>query len=192
MLTTSRTLLDRLRDRHDSQAWQLWLTVYEPWLRHCLERHRLQPADIDDLLQTVLVVVSRKLPAFVHSGQPGAFRSWLRRVLVQEVRYFLRGRSRQATETPTDWLDQLEDSHSELSRQWDREHDEQVVRRLLAAIQRDFEARTWEAFRLLVLEDRPTAEVARITGMTRNALYVAKSRVLERLREAAAGLVGPE
>jgi RNA polymerase sigma-70 factor (ECF subfamily) len=191
MLTTSRTLLDRLRDRHDSQAWQLWLTVYEPWLRHCLERHRLQPADIDDLLQTVLVVVSRKLPAFVHSGQPGAFRTWLRRVLVQEVRSYLRGRQRQATETATDWLDQLEDAGSELSRQWDREHDEQVVRRLLAAIQPDFEPRTWEAFRLLVLEDRPGAEVARITGMKLNALYVARSRVLKRLREAVAGLVGP-
>jgi RNA polymerase sigma-70 factor (ECF subfamily) len=192
MLTTSRTLLDRLRDRHDHRAWQLWLTVYEPWLRHCLERHRLQPADVEDLLQAVLVVVSRKLPAFVHSGQPGAFRTWLRRVLVQEVRNFLRGRQRQASPTPADWLEQLEDSSSELSRQWDREHDEQVVRRLLAAIQHDFEPRTWEAFRLLVLEDRPGAEVARITGMNLNALYVARSRVLKRLRESVAGLVGPE
>jgi RNA polymerase sigma-70 factor (ECF subfamily) len=190
VLTTSHTLLDRLRDRHDAQAWRLWLTVYEPWLRHCLERHRLQEADVEDLLQTVLVVVSQKLPAFVHSGQPGAFRAWLRRVLVHEVRNFLRGRQRQAAEVGTDWLDQLEDGASELSRQWDREHDEQVVRRLLAAIQGDFEPQTWEAFRLLVLEDRPAAEVARTTGMKVNALYVAKSRVLKRLRQELGGLVG--
>jgi RNA polymerase sigma-70 factor (ECF subfamily) len=190
MLTTSRTLLDRLRNRTDSQAWLLWLAVYEPWLRHCLERHRLQTVDVEDLLQTILVVVSQKLPAFVHSGQPGAFRAWLRRVLVNEVRNFLRARQRQAADAPPDWLDQLEDASSELSRQWDREHDQQVVRRLLATIQPDFEPQTWEAFRLLVLEDRPTTEVAQRTGMKPNALYVAKSRVLKRLRQELSGLVG--
>jgi RNA polymerase sigma-70 factor (ECF subfamily) len=189
MLTTSRTLLDRLRDRQDSQAWQLWLTVYEPWLRNWLERQRLQPADVDDLLQNILVVVSQKLPVFVHTGQPGSFRAWLRRILVNEVRYFLRGRQRQADGVPAAWLDLLEDDSSEMSRLWDAEHDQQLVRRLLAAIQPDFEPRTWEAFRLLVLEDRRTAEVAQLTGMKPNALYVAKSRVLKRLRQELAGLV---
>jgi RNA polymerase sigma-70 factor (ECF subfamily) len=189
MLTTSRTLLDRLRNRHDSQAWQLWLTVYEPWLRDWLRMHRLQPADVDDLLQNILVVVSQKLPTFVHSGQPGAFRAWLRRILVNEVRNFLRGRQRQTTDAATDWLDLLEDNSSELSRQWDSEHDQQVTRRLLAAIQPDFAEQTWEVFRLLVLEDRPAAEVAQSFGMTLNAVYVARSRVLKRLREAMRGLV---
>jgi RNA polymerase sigma-70 factor (ECF subfamily) len=95
MLTTSRTLLDRLKDRNDAQAWQLWLTVYEPWLRDWLGANRLQPADVDDLLQNILVVVSQKLSAFVHNSRPGAFRAWLRSILVHEVRYFLRGRQRQ-------------------------------------------------------------------------------------------------
>jgi RNA polymerase sigma-70 factor (ECF subfamily) len=190
MQTTSRTLLDRLKDRQDSRAWQLWLTVYEPWLRDWLGQHRLQSADIDDLLQNILVVVSQKLPAFVHNGQRGAFRAWLKGILVNEVRSFVRRRQRQSAEAPADWLDLLEDNTSELSRQWDTEHDQQLVRRLLAAIQPDFEPQTWEVFRLLVLEDRPTAEVAQRTGMKPNALYVAKSRVLKRLRQELGGLVG--
>jgi RNA polymerase sigma-70 factor (ECF subfamily) len=190
MITTSRSLLDRLRNPQDSQAWQLWLTVYEPWLRDWLRMHQLQPADIDDLLQNILVVVSQKLSAFVHNGQPGAFRTWLRRILVHEVRYFLRGRQRQAAETPSDWLDVLEDSSSEMSRQWDLEHDQQLVRRLLAAIQPDFEPQTWEVFRLLVLEDRTTAEVAQRTGMKPNAIYAVRWRVLKRLREELGGLMG--
>jgi RNA polymerase sigma-70 factor (ECF subfamily) len=190
MLTTSRTLLDRLRNQQDPHAWQCWLSVYEPWLRDWLGRHHFQPADTDDLLQNILVVVSRKLPAFVHNGQPGAFRAWLRRILVHEVRSFLRQRQRPAAGLPFDWLNRLEDPSSELSRQWDREHDQQVVRRLLAAIQPDFEESTWEVFRLLVLEDRPAAEVAQRTGLNRNAIYVAKSRVLKRLRQELGGLVG--
>ena len=190
MQTTSRTLLDRLKDRQDSQAWRLWLTVYEPWLRDWLGQHRLQSADIDDLLQNILVVVSQKLPAFVHNGQRGAFRAWLKGILVNEVRSFVRRRQRQSAEAPADWLDLLEDNTSELSRQWDREHDQQLARRLLAAIQPDFEPQTWEVFRLLVLEDRPTSEVAQRCGMKPNALYVAKSRVLKRLRQELGGLVG--
>jgi len=71
MLTTSRTLLDRLRNQQDPHAWRGWLSVYEPWLRDWLGRQHFQPADTDDLLQNILVVVSRKLPAFVHNGQRG-------------------------------------------------------------------------------------------------------------------------
>jgi RNA polymerase sigma-70 factor (ECF subfamily) len=190
MLTTSRTLLDRLKNRRDAQAWKLWLTIYEPWLRDRLTYHRLQPADVDDLLQNVLVVVSQKLPVFVHNGQRGAFRNWLRAIVVNEVRNFFRGRERLENDPPLDWLDGLEDPSSELSRQWDREHDQQVVRRLLAAIEPDFEPATWEAFRLLVLEDLPAAEVAQRTGMTPNALYVARCRILKRLRQELGGLVG--
>jgi RNA polymerase sigma-70 factor (ECF subfamily) len=192
MLTTSRTLLDRLRNQQDPHAWRVWLTVYEPWLRDWLGRHHFQPADTDDLLQNILVVVSRKLPAFVHNGRPGAFRTWLRSILVTEVRSFLRQRQRQreAVDPTADWLDRLEDPRSELSRQWDQEHDQQVVRRLLSIIQPDFEESTWEVFRLLVLEDLPAAEVALRTGRNRNAIYVAKSRVLERLRQELDGLVG--
>jgi RNA polymerase sigma-70 factor (ECF subfamily) len=188
MLTTSRTLLDRLRSQHDPHAWQRWLSVYEPLLRAWLGRHRFQPADIDDLVQNILVVVSRKLPAFAHNGQPGAFRAWLRGILVHEIRSFWR--QRQTAEPPSDWLDRLEDPSSELSRQWDLEHDQQLVRRLLAIVQSDFQRQTWEVFRLLVLEDRPAAEVAQRCGMSLNAVYVARSRVLARLRQEVAGLVG--
>ncbi len=188
MLTTSRTLLDRLRNQQDPHAWQGWLRVYEPWLRDWLGRHHFQLADTDDLLQNILVVICRKLPSFIHNGRPGAFRAWLRGILVLEVRSFLR---RRPEATPfSEWLDTLEDSSSEQSRQWDLEHDQQVVRRLLATIQSDFEESTWEVFQLLVLEDRPVAEVAQRTGMKRNAIYVAKSRVLKRLREEVDGLVG--
>lgn len=191
MSATSHSLLDRLKNRHDSQAWRQWLAVYEPWLRGWLRRHHLQPADSDDLLQNILVVVSEKLPDFVHNGRPGSFRAWLRTILINQARYFWRGQ-RQLPDQPANslaWLDLLADPSSELSRQWEIEHDRELVRRLLAVVQSEFRPQTWEVFRLLILEDRPAAEVARCCKMELNAVYVAKSRVLTRLRQELAGLL---
>jgi RNA polymerase sigma-70 factor (ECF subfamily) len=192
MIVTSRSLLERLQDRGDAWAWQRLLTAYEPWLRGWLSRAALQPADADDVLQDVLVVVSQKLPEFVHNGRAGAFRTWLRSILTNRVRHFLRTRqNRQALGTPqplNDWLDQLADPDSALSREWDAEHDRHVARRVLATIQGEFNAQTWEVFRLLVLEEVPAAEVARRLGITPNAVYVAKARVLARLRAELRGL----
>src|SRR5262249_15796594 len=137
MLTTSRTLLERLRDQHDAQAWHLWVSVYEPWLRGWLGRHRLQPADVDDVLQNVLVGVRQGLQTFTHDGRAGAFRAWLRGILARQVSLFFRKRQRQAEPAPA-WLDQLEDPASDLSRQWEQEHNRELVRRLLGVIQADF------------------------------------------------------
>src|SRR4051794_39305007 len=97
MLATSHSLLERLRDRGDVAAWQRLLTAYEPWLRGWLRRRHLQPADAEDLLQDVLLVVSQELPSFVHNGRAGAFRSWLRAILANRVRHFLRGRRNEQT-----------------------------------------------------------------------------------------------
>jgi RNA polymerase sigma-70 factor (ECF subfamily) len=192
MLATSRSLLERLRDRADGQAWRQLLSAYEPWLRGWLSRHPLQQADAEDVLQEILVVVSQKLPEFVHNGQTGAFRSWLRTILTYQVRYFLRGRRNQQALSPqpsADWLDQLEDADSALSRQWDHEHDRQIARRLLALVQPEFSPTTWQVFTMLVVEDRPAAEVARHFGVTANAVYIAKARVLSRVRAEARGLI---
>ncbi len=192
MPATSQSLLDRLQKQHDPQAWQRLLRVYEPWLRAWLSRHHLQPADGDDLVQNILTVVSQKLPAFVHNGQPGAFRAWLRTILVNQVRHFLRTqRHRQALagDALPHELEQIEDPQSDARQQWDLEHDQQLVRRVLESLRPDFHPRTWEVFRLLVLENLPAAEVAQRCKIQRNAVYVAKARVLARLRQELKGLM---
>jgi RNA polymerase sigma-70 factor (ECF subfamily) len=192
ILGTSQSLLERLHDRANYQAWQRLLTIYEPWLRGWLSRHDLQAADVEDVLQDILLVVSEKLPDFEHNGQPGAFRCWLRTILTNRVLHFLRGRRTRQAHAPqpaADWLDQLADPESDLSRQWDLEHDQQIVRRLLADIQMEFNPTNWQVFRMLVLEDRPVAEVAQHFNITPNAVYVAKARVLARLRAELCGLM---
>lgn len=193
MTNTPRSLLERLRDPGDRQAWQRLVTVYEPWLRGWLSHTPLQAADCDDVLQAVFAVVNDKRLEFVHNGRPGAFRTWLRSILNRQVRQFLRQERRwQGVTVPqvlTEWLEQMADPNSELSRRWDQEHDQQLVRRMLLSIQPEFNATTWQVFQMLVFEELPVQEVAQRLGITANAVYVAKARVMSRLREEVRGLV---
>jgi len=102
---------------------------------------------------------------------------------------FWRSRPDVGAADPEPILQQLEDPHSELSRRWDREHDQHVARQALDLIEQEFQATTWRAFRLLVLEDGRPEAVAAEVGLSVNAVFIAKSRVLRRLREEIAGFV---
>jgi RNA polymerase sigma-70 factor (ECF subfamily) len=193
MLDTSLSLLDRLGQGDDSAAWERLVELYTPLLHAWLERHGLQAADRDDLTQEALGVVVRELPAFRHNRRAGAFRRWLRTIVAHCLRRFWRARGyRPAVPGGSDfeeYLAQLEDPDSGLGGEWDREHDRHLLRRLLELVERDFQPSTRQAFRLLVLEQRPAAEVAAALGLSVNAVLIAKSRVLERLRQEGRGLI---
>jgi len=189
MIQTSHTLLQRLRQGVDDAAWERLVRLYTPLIRGWLRRHLPQPDDVDELTQQVFQVVVEKMPAFEHAGRAGSFRAWLRGICVNRVRMFWRERPPECGFDPEPVLQQLEDPHSDLSRQWDREHDEHVARALLEQIEGEFNPATWRAFQLLVLEERQPAEVAAEVGISLNAVFIAKSRVLSRLREESAGLV---
>ena len=79
----------------------------------------------------------------------------------------------------------LADPASELAREWDQEHDRHVFQKLLAVVQCDFSAATWEAFRRFALDGLPAAEVSSQLNLSVNAVIQAKSRVLKRLRAEA-------
>jgi RNA polymerase sigma-70 factor, ECF subfamily len=187
---TSASLLERLRDQRDAQAWQKLLLVYTPLMRAWLRAAPLQQADVDDLTQRVLEVLVRKLPQFVHNGRPGAFRAWLRSITVNVLREFRRA-GQPAGQVPgtAGLLEQLEDPDSGLSRWWEQEHNRHVVNGLLRLVERDFAPATWRAFRRVVFDELPAGAVAAELGLSVNAVLIAKSRVLARLRQEARGLV---
>jgi RNA polymerase sigma factor (sigma-70 family) len=193
MLPTSATLLERLRDCADDGAWKRLVAIYRPWLLGWIKRQGLTEADSDDLLQEIFLVVLRELPYFRHNQRAGAFRSWLRTIAVHRLRDALRGRRYRPIATGDqqvfDQLQQLEDPASELTTQWELEHDRHVVARLLALIEPDFQAVTFDAFRRVMLLGNTPAVVAREIGMSVNAVLLAKSRILARLRQEARGLI---
>lgn len=82
---TSLTLLNRLRQSTDTDAWNRLLELYAPLLAVWLRRFGVQASDADDLVQEVMLAAWTDLKSFEHSGRPGAFRSWLRTILVHRL-----------------------------------------------------------------------------------------------------------
>ncbi len=184
-----RSLLDRLADGNQSPGWAEFDRLYTPLLQFWLRPYLLQQADRDDVVQDVLIVVVAKLPEFKPVG-PGAFRAWLRAILAYRLKTSWRKKLRwHVTGGLDSLLIGLADPTSELARSWDQEHDRHVIGGLLAAVQPGFQPSTWQAFwRTAILEETPAA-VAADLRLTQNAVFIARSRVMRRLRQEAKGLV---
>lgn len=190
---TSLSLLARLRSSPESESWDRLVELYAPLLRAWLRRYDVQASDADDLMQEVLMAVSKDLNSFDHHGEPGAFRGWLKAILVNRLRNFWRARDRRPQPRGdvdlNRRLEQLEDPVSEMSRLWNREHDQFILGQLLTHAEPHFEHKTWKAFSRVVLEAQPADQVSDELGISLNAVFIAKSRVLSCLRREAAGLV---
>jgi RNA polymerase sigma-70 factor (ECF subfamily) len=190
--TTSLTLLELLRTSADAAAWKCLVGLYTPFIHGWLGRQAVPPEDADDLVQEVLTVLFRELPQFQHNQRQGAFRCWLRTVTVHRLRAYWKARRSRPEPLPIAEIEQLaelEAPGSLLSQLWDREHDRHVLRRLLELIEPEFSPAAWQAFRWLTFDGRRPAEVAGELGMTVNAVLLAKSRILRRLRQEAEGLI---
>ncbi len=193
MSDTSASLLDRVRRHPDDAAWQRLVSIYTPLIRAWLRRDvRLDDHDADDITQEVLTVVMRRIQEFERQ-RTGSFRAWLKAITINCLRRSLRNQHKRAVGSGDsqvfDMLQQLEDPTSQLSSLWDREHDEHVMRQLLQQLKSQFAPNTWKAFELVALTGVSANEVAEQLGISVNAVFIAKSRVMARLRQEAEGLI---
>lgn len=192
MEETRRSWLERLqRDRHDD-GWSQLLELYGPFIRSILERQGITGNDHDDIVQSVLTVIVRRLPDFDRQ-RTGSFRKWLRQITSNALHEYWRtqrksvqGRGR--AEMP-DSLAQLDDPNSALSRFWDAEHNRFVLAYMLRQVRGEFRRSTWQAFEMVAVDQMSAKEVAEKLGMTENAVFIARSRVMKRLKEVAADLL---
>ena len=190
---TSLSLLQRAVSTADSAAWDRLVELYAPLMRRWLNRYDIQDADAEDLIQEVLAVLMQELHQFKHDQRAGAFRHWLRRILVHRLQNLWRSQryapSVKGTSSLIEQLNQLEDDRSEISRIWNAEHDRHVIAKLMTVVRPEFQARTWEAFRRQIFDGQRADAVAAELGMPISSVYVARSRVLAALRREAEGLV---
>ena len=177
----------------ETDAWKDLTDLYRPLILGWLNRQGVPARDLEDLSQEVLLSVVKHLPTFQHSGQRGAFRTWLRTIVCRRAADYwraidvdtqARGGSGAAAA-----LQAIADPDSELNRQWDEEHDRYVVHCLLDLVEEEFEPITLQAFRRLAFDGVSGAEAAQELGLSVAAVYVAKSRVLARIRQKAEGLI---
>jgi RNA polymerase sigma-70 factor, ECF subfamily len=189
---TRQSLLLRARTGEED-AWRDLTDLYRPLIIGWLNRQGVPVVDLEDLSQDVLLSVVKHLPSFQHSGNRGAFRSWLRTIVCNRTTDYWRAVGSSAPTSggsgATAALQQIADPDSDLNRQWDEEHDRYVLGCLLDLMEEEFEPTTLRAFRRLALDGASGAEVAEELGLSVAAAYVAKSRVLHRIRQEAGGLI---
>ncbi|MEM0924470.1 MAG: sigma-70 family RNA polymerase sigma factor [Planctomycetota bacterium] len=190
---TSVSLLDRLRDSADELAWERFCDIYGPLIRSYLIRRGLNQNDADDVQQSVMEKVTEKLPEFEHNGNTGAFRLWLRTVVANRLTVAWRNKQKVGhgvgSEKVGEMAQQLTDPHSDLSRLWDQEYQQQLCERLLRLAEPDFTPQTMEAFRRVFLNGKKATEVAEEMDMSPNSVRIAQTRVLRRLRELGKGFM---
>lgn len=189
---TSASLLERLGNPPiaGSEAdWSRFVDLYAPLVYHWGCQHRLQPADSMDLVQDVMVAFHRLLPHFQYDPNQ-RFRGYLhgvtKRISAQRSRRarpgqvdqaFLQEVADESPENQPDCLDQ-------------REYDAYVSKRSLKLIQSEFAENDWRACWMTLVEGHSVADVCRELGMTANKVYLARSRVLARLRSELRDLLG--
>ncbi len=184
----SSSLLARVRSQ-EPLAWERLVRLYAPLVYRWCRMEGLQAADAADVGQDVFAAIARNVDEFRRDGPAASFRGWVRIITRSKVADYWRQRRSPGTGAggsgPLTELYQMADGAPSSTGQSDGDEEESRIlfRRAVDLIRTDFEPTTWQAFWRSVIDDRPAAEVAAELKLTVNAVYLAKARVLRRLRQ---------
>jgi RNA polymerase sigma factor (sigma-70 family) len=186
-VSTRPSLLARIKDTGDRQAWAEFVDIYAPLIYGFVQKRGLQDADAADLTQEVLGAVARSAARLDYDPAKGTFRAWLFRVVRNELCDFGAARKRNRPGSgDTDMKRRLEElpapSEDEVAA-WERDFERQLFALACEQVRRDFQESTWQAFWLTAIQGKSGKEVADVLGLTTAAVYLAKRRVTERLRQ---------
>jgi RNA polymerase sigma factor (sigma-70 family) len=186
---TRPSLLLRIKDGQDQTAWNTFVELYAPLVYRQCRRHGLQHNDAEDVTQEVLSQMLRSAQDFNYQPDRGKFRTWLYEVTSTKVANHFRS-VRRTARASGGARDESQDLVAPITppSEWFEEFQTHVLRVALARIETHFEPGTWKAFMLAWKEARPATEVARMLDVNVDHVYVAKSRVLARLRQEVLAL----
>ena len=184
---TRPSLLARIKDAGDRQAWAEFVDIYAPLIYRYALRRGLQDADAADLTQEVLGAVARSVGRLDYDPARGTFRGWLFRVVRNELSDFGTARRRNRPGSgDTDvkrWLEEQPAPPPDEVAAWEREYERQLFALACDQVRRDFQESTWQAFWLTAIQGKSGKEVAGVLGLSTAAVYLAKRRVTQRLRQ---------
>jgi RNA polymerase sigma-70 factor (ECF subfamily) len=184
--TTRATLLAQLRQHPSDQAgWDEFVERYGRHIYRWCRQWRLQDADAEDVTQDILLKLSQKLQAFAYDPS-GSFRGWLKTVAHHAWRDFTE--SRRHAERAAGTSQSLElmltlEAREDLARKLEEAFDLELLEAAKTRVRLRVAPHTWEAFRLIVFEGLPVAEVAARVRLQVAMVYVARSKVQKMLRE---------
>ena len=193
---TRASLMLRLRDPHDQQAWAQFITMYEPLVLRMLRERGLQDADARDVTQQVVMAVAHAVDAWQPDGQEASFRRWLFTIARRLALKFIqrgapgRGPARRGV-GGSDMLlllKSLPEPDHRACAAFDDEYRNEIFDQAAERARGEFRPSTWEAFWRTCVLNESIGDVAESLGMTTGSIYVARSRVIARLRQIVEGL----
>src|SRR5579871_976666 len=187
--SASSSLLLRAQAQ-DRAAWERLVNLYSPLVYLWCRQAGLQAADAADVGQEVIHTVARKITRFRRDRPSATFRGWLRTMTRHKVVDHVRRQRRLETGVGGNTAQyRLLQLPQETSATDEAAECTLVYDQALELLREEFEERTWQAFWLVAVRDQAPADAAAELGMSLNAVYVAKSRILRRLREEFADLL---
>jgi RNA polymerase sigma-70 factor (ECF subfamily) len=183
---TRSSLIIRLRDPANAVAWREFVELYEPLVYQLARRKGLQDADARDLCQDVFVVVTRTVHRWNPEPALGSFRAWLSRIARNLLINFLTRKHIPQGSGATSVQELLEAQPSDdpsATALFEAEYRQRAFRWAAADIRSEFASGTWQAFWLTAVIGRSPREVASELGLSMGAVYIARSRILARLRQ---------
>jgi RNA polymerase sigma-70 factor (ECF subfamily) len=184
---TRLSLLVRLRDHHDDRAWAEFVEVYAPLIHGFACKQGLQDADAADLMQEVFRAVARAIKQFEYDSQRGTFRAWLFTVVRNKLRNFLVRRKRQCRGSGDSAVQQMladyPAPHENQADVWERECERRRFDWAAERARSEVRDATWQAFWRTAVDGQSGQQAAEALGMRVAAVYLAKSRVMARIKE---------
>lgn len=183
---TRASLILRLKNREDLDAWQQFAEIYQPLVFRLARRKGFQDSDAADVAQEVLLRVANAVERWDPDGH-GSFRGWLYRIARNFMINFLQSHQRRPIAGGSDAVLELLDNHPDPnsleSKAFDEELEQQVFAWASERIRPSFKTNTWDAFWATAVEGRPADAVAIELGISVGAVYIARSRVIQKLKE---------
>ncbi|HJT31615.1 MAG TPA: sigma-70 family RNA polymerase sigma factor [Pirellulales bacterium] len=186
MHTTPASLLKRLKQPEADRDWQRFVDLYTPLFFYWARQAGLRPPDDADLVQEVFLILVKKLPEFDYDRRK-SFRGWLRTLMTNRLRDHWRRAKVPEAAGAENLLAEL--ASRDIADVDEQEHRRYLLARAAQIVRPEFQESTWQACWRFAFEGVAAAEVARDLGMTENAVYIAKGRVLKRLRAELEGLL---
>ncbi len=179
--TTHATLLIRLRDGADAAAWQEFHDRYGALVRGFSRRRGLQSADCDDVVQDVLLSMSKAMPAFRYDPSKGKFRSYLKTVTLHAIFKKSHQKRGEATLERIEEATRFADGDAEVEEVWEHQWRQYHLRMAMRVIDAEFGETNRKAFRRYAVEGGDARQTAEELGMSLDQVYQAKSRITKRL-----------
>lgn len=184
--TTRVSLIARLSDASDAAAWNEFVNVYLPLLYRLARSKGLQHADAEELAQEVLAAVSRAIHRWDPDTDRGRFRDWLFGIARNMIINFLTRPKHQPWGGGSEIMKMLHEQPAESERDsalFELEHRREIFRYAAARVRDEVAEKTWQAFWLSTVEGKSIAEVARSLRVSVGNVYLARCRVMARLKK---------